>query len=262
MDCVQGVAVVNDLLHRAAANCAGVYREWAARTGHPVALWSDLSVGDLGVGNAAPVDSASLLVPVDSLADLHDAVDRAEELFAGSKGGPIQFWSAWPTPDLTVRGYRRFTVPGMVRPAGGDPPALPVGLSVNPARSLADFADASRIVDEVFDCGAPDPEGLVSASLLAEDFEVYVGRVDGQAVATATAYVSDGFCGVYAVATASEARGHGYGSAMSWAATMFRPDLPATLQASPMGYPLYLEMGYREFGRFDLWVGPRPTRRR
>lgn len=126
------------------------------------------------------------------------------------------------------------------------------------ADTSADLADAARLIDEVFECHAANPEELLSRGMVGEDWATFVGRVDGVAVATATAFASDGFCGVYAVATAPWARGRGYGEALSWAATTFRPDLPATLQASEMGLPVYLRMGYQVFGQFWLWEGPRP----
>jgi len=56
------------------------------------------------------------------------------------------------------------------------------------------------------------------------------------------------------VATLPEARGRGYGEAVSWAATLCRPELPATLQASSMGRPVYERMGYRSVADFTLWV--------
>jgi ribosomal protein S18 acetylase RimI-like enzyme len=248
------------VIHGAAANCAGAYREWSARTGHRTALWPDLSVSDMGLPSSVPIDSASLLTPIDTLDALHDAIDRAEASFARTDGGPIEIWSAWPTPDLTPRGYTPNRVPGLVRVPGGDPPPLPFGLQVAPAHSPEDLADASRLVDAVFGCGAPHPAMLLTPSVLGEDFEVFIGREDGRAVATAVAFVSHGFCGVYAVATDAHARGRGYGEALSWAATLFRPDLPATLQASDMGLPIYQRMGYEVFGDFTVWEGPRPPR--
>ena len=60
------------------------------------------------------------------------------------------------------------------------------------------------------------------------------------------------------MATAADARVRGYGEALSWAATLFRPDLPATLQASDLGLPIYRRMGYEVFGDFTVWEGPRP----
>lgn len=251
--------MLDGLDYRAAANCAGAYREWAARMGHPTRLWPDLSVGDAGLPEAVPLDSASLLEPVADEAALHDVVDRAEALFAGRGGGPVQVWSAWPTPNLSPRAYHRHQVPALLRPVSTDAPAPPRELLVRPARG-ADLHAAGRLIDEVFECGAGNSVPLVTEEVIGEDLEVFVGIVDDRVVATATAYVSDGLCGVYAVATAGDCRGRGYGEALSWAATLFRPDLPATLQASSMGLPVYVRMGYREFGHFDLWEGPRPGR--
>ena len=251
---------MDPMVARAAANCAGAYREWAARTGHRTALWPDLSVADQGVPNSAPVDSACLLAPAQDTEAMADVVDRAEAVFARSEGGPVQIWSAWPTPDLTARGYTPYQVPWMMRPADRSQPPTPEGLRIQAARDEHDLRSAALLIDAVFGVGARDPSGLVTADLIDDDLEVFVGYVEERAVATATAYVSDGFCGVYAVATAPEARGRGYGEALSRAATLFRADLPATLQASPMGYPIYSRMGFRTYGEFTLWEGPRPRR--
>lgn len=73
----------------------------------------------------------------------------------------------------------------------------------------------------------------------------------------AVASVSHGFVGVYAIATAPEFRGRGCGGAISWVATTFRPDLPATLQASAMGRPVYERTGYRVAATFHCWEIPR-----
>lgn len=247
-------------LRAVAANCAGAYREWARRCGHQTALWSDVSVSDMGLPTSVPIDSACLLTSFDTTGALEEAIGRAEGIFRCREGGPIEIWSAWPTPDLAPRGYERFLVPGLVRPAGGDPPPLPPGLQVAPARSAEDLVAASLLVDAAFACRAPQPSALITGSVLGEDLEVFLGRVDGRAVATSIAFVSHGFCGVYAVATAAEARSRGYGEALSWAATLFRADLPATLQASDMGLPIYRRMGYEVFGHFTVWEGPRPGR--
>ena len=45
----------------------------------------------------------------------------------------------------------------------------------------------------------------------------------------------------------------GYGEAVTWAATLCLPELPATLQASPMGRPIYERMGYRTIAEFTVW---------
>jgi hypothetical protein len=41
-----------------------------------------------------------------------------------------------------------------------------------------------------------------------------------------------------------------------------RPDLPATLQASGMGAPVYTRMGYRTIGTFTIWQRERAATER
>ena len=85
---------------------------------------------------------------------------------------------------------------------------------------------------------------------------MWLGRVDGAAIGTSLSFVQDGVIGVYGVAVVPEARRRGYGEALSWVATLARPELPAVLQASEEGDPLYRRMGYRQAGTFAHWSRP------
>ena len=98
-----------------------------------------------------------------------------------------------------------------------------------------------------------EPASLLTAACLDESFRTWVGYEDGKPVTTASAYVDDRFVGIYAVATLPEARGRGFGAAVTWAATLCRPEMPATLQASSMGRPIYERMGYRTVAEFGVW---------
>jgi GNAT superfamily N-acetyltransferase len=248
-----------DVASRSAANCAGAVRVWGERCGHRTARAEGISAVDFGLARQSPMGSACLLAPARSPTELDEFVNWAELFFAGGDGGPIQLWSAWPTLDLGPRGYRSFEAPGMIRPAGGGAPPVPSELAIGPARSANELAEAGRLADAVFRCAAPDPTTLYASPMLGEDLEVLIGRLGPRVVATSMAFVSDGFCGVYAVATDPQVRGRGYGEALTWAAALFRPDLPTTLQASPMGLPIYRRMGFEEFGSFTVWFGPRPA---
>ena len=97
----------------------------------------------------------------------------------------------------------------------------------------------------------------MTPALQSGTFRVWLGRADGKPASIAAASVSHRFVGVYAVATAQEFRGRGYGEALSWVATMFRPDLPANLQASSMGRPIYERMGYETMATFWCWSADR-----
>jgi hypothetical protein len=59
------------------------------------------------------------------------------------------------------------------------------------------------------------------------------------------------------VATLPDARGKGYGAAVTWAATLHAPDLPSLLIASDMGRPAYERMGYLALTRWSLLVHQR-----
>ena len=59
------------------------------------------------------------------------------------------------------------------------------------------------------------------------------------------------------VATQPHARRRGYGAALTWQATLAEPSLPAILEASDDGRPVYERMGYRQVGRMSVWERPR-----
>jgi len=240
----------DDLLTRAGANCAGAYRYWAQAMGRPARLWDDLSVGDLGLPVTLPPNNATLLRPA---TDFSDVLERVSAFFAESPGGGYEVWSIWPIPDLPGEGFESYPSPCMIRDAGGEPRPVPPELEIVEALDASSVRAAEQLLDEVFGCASPEQGALIEPSIISDEFRVWVGFVDGRPVSTATAYVGDGFVGVYAVATAADARGRGYGDALTWEATMYRPDLPATLQASPMGRPVYEGMGYRTVTDFTVW---------
>jgi hypothetical protein len=241
-----------DVLSRAAANCATAYRTWAARMGKRTRLWDDVSCADLELPVILPPNGATLLrepTPGSS----GDLLDRVTTFFAGRPAAGYEIWSLWPIPELTALGIEAWPVPCMVRDAGGEAPPPPAELEIVEAHDEATVREAEALVGEVFTGGASDPGSLLSLACLDERFRTWVGRVDGRPVTTATASISDGFVGVYAVATTQDARGRGYGEAVTWPATLCRPDLPATLQASSMGRPIYERMGFRTVSAFTVW---------
>jgi hypothetical protein len=239
----------DDVLTRAAANCAGAYRTWAERLGRPVRVWEDLSCADLQLPVILPPNNATLLRPAGRM---DEVLERVQAFFAERPGGGYEIWNLWPIGADPPIGYEAWTCPCMVRDAGGDPPAPPGELELVEADGHAIVAQAEALIDEVFGAESA-PGSTLTAACLDDDFRVWVGRVDGRPVTTATAYVGQGFVGIYAVGTTKDARGRGYGEAATWAATLCRPDLPATLQASPMGRPVYERMGYRTVAEFTVW---------
>lgn len=238
-----------DVLSRAVANCAGAYRTWADRLGKRSRVWEDLSCADLELPVALPPNNATVLRQP-AQGEAGGLLERAKEFFDGQPGGPYELWSLWPIPELSE--VQAWPVPCMIREPGGEGRPQPTELEIVEVDDARSIREAEALIDEVFEAHS-EPGSLLTPACLDERFRVWVGRVEDRAVTTATAYIADGFVGVYAVATAPDARGHGYGEAMTWAATMSRPELPATLQASSMGRPIYERMGYRTVAEFTVW---------
>ncbi len=237
------------VLSRAVANCAGAYRTWADRLGKRSRVWDDLSCADLELPVALPPNNATVLrQPAPGEAE--GLLERATEFFAGRPGGGYEVWSLWPIPELS--GVQAWPVPCMIREPGGEGRPKPTELEIVEVDDATSIREAETLINEVFEAHT-EPGSFLTLACLDERFRVWVGRVEGRAVTTATAYIADGFVGIYAVATAPDARGHGYAEAVTWAATICRPELPATLQASSMGRPIYERMGYRTVAEFTVW---------
>lgn len=78
-----------------------------------------------------------------------------------------------------------------------------------------------------------------------------VAELDGRVVGTATAVVYEGrFAWIGMVLVDPDARGRGIGTALMEHALGALGDLPARLDATPKGYPLYCRLGFVEEARF------------
>jgi hypothetical protein len=141
--------------------------------------------------------------------------------------------SPHPTPDLGPAGLSLMGHPPfLVRPAGGAVPSVPDGVTVTEVRDTAELA----IWDDVLARGYPMPPSPAPAGLLGGATRFWLARADGEPVATAVAHTAHGVVDVEAVATLAEHRGHGIGAAVTWAATLAEPALPAVLIASDDGW--------------------------
>lgn len=95
-----------------------------------------------------------------------------------------------------------------------------------------------------------------AAPLLLESdcpMRLFVGYVEGQAAATSELFAGAGVAGVHMVATRSEFRRRGLGTALTWAALDEARGMglkTATLQASAEGEGVYLRLGFRVLCRF------------
>jgi predicted GNAT family acetyltransferase len=81
-----------------------------------------------------------------------------------------------------------------------------------------------------------------------------VASVDGRPVAGSMAINSRGLVAVEMVATLPEARGKGFGAAVTATAALSAPDLPSALIASDDGRSVYERLGFLPISRFTLWA--------
>jgi GNAT superfamily N-acetyltransferase len=121
---------------------------------------------------------------------------------------------------------------------------------------------------------ALDPDGELESRWVADAYERiglgddvpwrhYVGRLGGQAVATATLFLGAGVAGLYFVLTAPAARRRGIGGAITLAALREARGLGyrvGVLGASAMGLPIYRRLGFHEYCRLTVyeWAPPTP----
>jgi hypothetical protein len=134
---------------------------------------------------------------------------------------------------------------------------------VQDSRGVRDFTD---IAAEGFLGEAPGISELVRAtfsdsrSLLADDTAAFVVWERGEPAAVAMTMVKEGAAWIGWVATRVESRGRGLGRLVTAAATHAGFALGvkfASLEATKMGAPVYLRIGFREIINYrNYWPAP------
>ena len=178
--------------------------------------------------------------------------DRPEDrdLFAAAEAAGMQF--VYEMPQMTL-----------ARPAETRP--LPRGAELRQVSTAAEIEDYWRIGASSYTSLGFPPEvfGFYSnhAGMLAENVAAFIAYLDGEPVSIAMTILHHGVAGIYWVGSLEGARGKGLGRATTVAATNAGFQLGgdiASLQASPMGKPIYLEMGYETLYDYKLLMAPPP----
>ncbi len=154
-----------------------------------------------------------------------------------------------------------------LEPQGGIPSLVlaPIEASTRTSElEIKAVADAKTLRDHVEVVAAafawqPDVLGRVFTERLLEDaaWRGYVGYADDRPVAASQLRVTDGVAGIYYVATADAYRQRGFGEALTRHAGLEGAaagcDM-ASLQASPMGLPVYERMGFQQVSYYHAYV--------
>ena len=212
-------------------------------------------------GTEFPFQNAAVPLRPFGERDVPDLVGEIEAFYAPRPGGPYLLWCGFPVPTLADRGWLRMGHPPlMFRPAGGAPPPLPDGLELTPVTTAEELEVFGSTLVEAFPVPAlaGRPFGGYGPELLdVPGWRMWLGRIDGRPVATSAVHVHGGVNDVEWISARPETRGRGVGAAVTWAATVADPALPAMLIASDLGQPVYARMGYLRLTRFALWFKTR-----
>ncbi len=158
-----------------------------------------------------------------------------------------------------------YEMPEMILDGRAEEPAPSDSVELRRLTSAEQAAEYWEIAKQAYaDLGFP-PEifaGNEDNELLwAPDTVAFLAHVDGRPVSIAMTIVSRGVAGIYWVGSLREARGMGLGRAVTAAATNAGLDLGAefaSLQASPMGRPIYEAMGYETIFEYRLLLSAAP----
>jgi GNAT superfamily N-acetyltransferase len=117
-----------------------------------------------------------------------------------------------------------------------------------------DYATLARINEIAY--GDPPGDYNVVERTKVPDFRIYFGRLDGADVATVGIAAHHGDAIVEWVAVLPEARGRGISGRLLARALSDAREAgleTTTLQSSPLGYPVYVKLGYRDYGVVQMW---------
>lgn len=249
---------------RCHANCIEAARETARMSGASGEVVEHGGVLLFATGSDFPV-LANGAFRIDAGIPADEVIDRADAWFVERNRGWSLGTTGWDGADqdlidaAATRGLMTVTdQPAMIcdeRLADATPPddiELRVVTTEDDARAfvaMADSAYTSLGLPAGVIAGVAGPNPPVPPSHL-----VTLGAFDGgELVSGAQVLFSHGVAGVYCVGTAESARGRGLAELVTRAVTNIGFDGGApfvTLQASPMGEPIYRRMGYRELYRY------------
>jgi hypothetical protein len=207
-----------------------------------------------------PVGLSNAALRLDPAVPAREVIARAREFFR-LEGRAFTLWvRGEPDADLAdaaeSEGMRRISEPPtpwmVLRERLPDAPTRD-GVEVEQVSNEATFEDVVRVAQAAWaSVGLPPEE---TAALLARPDRMLaphlvwaLARLDGRPAAAAMALCSHGVAGVYWVSTVPEARRRGLAEVVTRAVGNAGFDAGmrvAALQASVMGHPVYLRMGYQ-----------------
>ena len=192
----------------------------------------------------------------DGLADAIAEVDASGAWpWVQTRSGQERAQRAAAELGLTVRE----SLPGMVvRPAELVTPPSVDGLAIDLIAG-GEAGAANAVLAASFGISIELLDAIGATFVALEGVSCYVGRVDGEVVATALGHTIDDITGVFNVATMPDHRGRGHGAALTARAVQGGFESGARLaflQSSQMGHPVYRRLGFRDVEEYVLLTRP------
>jgi GNAT superfamily N-acetyltransferase len=205
-------------------------------------------------------------------ADPEELLTRALEFF-GARSRGFSLWVRGGVPEDSdlieaagLAGLEQvFAMPEMTLHRRAEEPPVPEGVELRRLGTAPEADDYWRVARSAYaDNGFP-PEIFSyyedHSGLTADNAVALLAYLDSKPVGIAMTIVSHGVAGIYWVGTLAGARGKGIGEAVTAAAINAGFDLGAeiaSLQASPMGEPVYRRMGFETIYEYRLLMHSRP----
>jgi hypothetical protein len=255
-----GVAVEDTLLRRYLFHHAALDAAFATSGGGRVLDTDDLSMADLGRPGGY-FNATVLLAPP---ADWDATMERVERFISDGRG-TTSLWSAWPTPDLRLRGWRLSGHPPLLirPPLSMLPVAFPAGSELDVRRVVAatDLAAWERAAIE----GYPLPElqdapvGAFASPALLDDerLHFFLGRAGADPVAAGVSFTAHGIASLALGATVPAARRRGLWRRLAVERLHAAPELWTAGVFSDLSRPSAERLGFIPLTRLTLWTRER-----
>ena len=192
-------------------------------------------------------------------ADPEPMVESIGDLAMIYSDAGIEAWTVW-VPEghaevaeaLRAAGHELDARPrAMAMPVAGlQAPEPDPGLEI---REEPDY-DLVSSINEVAYGFAPGEFPVMRGEL--PGLRTYLGSIEGETVACAGAFAHEGDCEIVFVAALPEGRGRGISGRLMSRAVTDAADQgleTTTLQATKLGYPVYVKLGYADHGELQMW---------
>jgi len=212
-------------------------------TGNPIPLFNQVVTGD----SATPDDVSAGVAILRA---------RGAPFWVALRRGPDDHLG----PMLTELGLRpgATPMPGMaLDPIPTDLTGRADGLEIRLVEDAAGLREHARLVSRAYGLGEAAVASVIGERLWErEGNRVYVGESEGRPVAVGMSRQFGTTLGIYTMGTIPEARGRGFGRAMTERLVLDGVAAGCTisvLEASEMGRPLYERIGFRVVQDYGLW---------